>query len=81
MVCGLTSARSLSAEEKSLLPASLARAVDLDDVRIVKRWHTPFAALLKATVVREVRIFWAHAPEEAKMLGERAHLAHELVHV
>lgn len=73
--------RKLTAAEKTLLPAALARDVDLDKVTIVRRWHTPIAALLKVTVVRGTRIFWAHAPDEARTLGERAHLAHELVHV
>jgi hypothetical protein len=62
-------------------PPPLARAVDLDHVRIIARWHTPIAALLKVTIVRGARIFWMNAPEEATTLGERAHLAHELVHV
>lgn len=71
----------MSAAERLLLPPPLACAVDLDEVRIVRRWHTLLAAALKVTIVRGPRIFWANAPEEAKALGERAHLAHELVHV
>lgn len=73
--------RKLTAAERLLLPPSLAAAIDLDAVRIIARWHTPFAALLKVTVVRGDRIFWKGAPEEATSIAERAHLAHELVHV
>lgn len=81
MVRGLTFARPLSREEENLLPSPLAEAIDLGEVRIVKRFHTPIAAALKVTIVRGSRIFWADAPEEATTLAERAHLAHELVHV
>lgn len=77
----ILSGRLLTAAERLLLPPPLALAVDLTDVRIVPRWHTPLAAMLKVTVVRGARIFWANAPEEATTLSERAHLAHELVHV
>ncbi|MEZ5921108.1 MAG: DUF4157 domain-containing protein [Parvularculaceae bacterium] len=73
--------RPLTEQEKSLLPAPLANGVDLDAVRILNRWHNPVARLLKATVTRGAGIFWAGAPVEATSLGERAHLAHELVHV
>lgn len=73
--------RALSANELSLLPGSLAGALDLRRVRIVRRWHSPVAALLQVTIVRGWRIFWAHAPAEATTTAARAHLAHELVHV
>lgn len=73
--------RRLTASERSLLPPPFADAIDLDEVRILARWHTPLAALLKVTVVRDARIFWKNAPQEATTLSERAHLAHELVHV
>jgi hypothetical protein len=36
---------------------------------------------LNQSVVRGPRIFWAAAPTEARTAHERAHLAHELVHV
>ena len=81
MVRGLTIERSLTDAERTLLPPPLAEAVDLEAVRIVSRWHTPVAALLKVTVVRGARIFWANAPAEATTLSQQAHLAHELVHV
>jgi hypothetical protein len=77
----LTIVRALSTAESNLLPPPLADAFDLGEVRIVKRFHTPVAALLKVTIVRGARIFWAGAPDEATTLSERAHLAHELVHV
>ncbi|MBY0421909.1 MAG: hypothetical protein K2Q06_06360 [Parvularculaceae bacterium] len=67
--------------ERSLLPAPLCDAVDFDRVRILRAAHNPYAALLRITVVRGWRIFWPDAPEEARTLPERAHLAHELVHV
>ncbi len=73
--------RRLTAGERSLLPPPLADAIDLDEVLIVARWHTPLAAMLKVTVVRGRRIFWRNAPAEAASVPERAHLAHELVHV
>ncbi len=73
--------RNLTSAELLLLPSPLADFVDLGAVRISRRWHTPFAALLKVTVVRGARIFWANAPDEATTLSERAHLAHELTHV
>lgn len=73
--------RILTASERLLLPPALAVAVDMDAVRIVARWHTPLAAMLKVTIVRGSRIFWRHAPAEATTPAERAHLAHELVHV
>lgn len=73
--------RPLTESERLLLPSPLALAVNLDAVRIVRRWHTPVAALLKVTVVRGWRIFWKTAPAEARSVSERAHLAHELVHV
>ncbi len=81
MVRGLTLVRPLSSTEARLLPPPLAEAFDLGEVRIVTRFHTPIAAALKVTIVRGSRIFWANAPEEATSLAERAHLAHELVHV
>lgn len=74
-------ARCLHGAEKHLLPAPLVTGVDLNEVRILARWHTRLAAMAKVTIVRGSRIFWANAPEEASTLGERAHLAHELVHV
>jgi hypothetical protein len=73
--------RPLTESERLLLPPPLASAIDLDAVRIARRWHTPIAALLKVTVVRGWRIFWKNAPVEARSVSERAHLAHELVHV
>lgn len=73
--------RSLTAAEKTILPFVLARAIETDQVRIVRRWHTPLAAALKITIVRGADIFWAGAPDEASSLAERAHLAHELTHV
>ena len=73
--------RLLTEREKLLLPAPLAAGVDLGAVRILKRWHNPVARILKITVTRGARIFWSGAPVEATSLGERAHLAHELVHV
>jgi len=73
--------RALTAAERTLLPPPLAAGVDLDRVRIIARWHTPIAMMLNVTIVRGARIFWKNAPEEATTLGERAHLAHELVHV
>lgn len=73
--------RKLTAAEISLLPPPLADAADLDAVRIIQRYHTPAAALLKLTIVRGARIFWNNAPVEATTLSERAHLAHELTHV
>ncbi len=78
---GASLSRGLSPAEKRLLPPPLAAAIDLDAVRILARWHTPIAAMLKVTIVRGTRIFWKHAPAEATTLAERAHLAHELVHV
>lgn len=36
---------------------------------------------MRISVVHGERIFWPDAPEEATTLLERAHLAHELVHV
>ncbi len=87
-VCGAANAqpitvpdRTLTTSERALLPPPLALATGLNDVRIVARWHTPVAALLKVTVVRGARIFWANAPADAITLSEQAHLAHELVHV
>jgi hypothetical protein len=73
--------RALSSSECSLLPPILASGVDFSRVRIVKGWHTPLAAMARVTIVRGRRIFWAHAPGEARTLAERAHLAHELTHV
>ncbi|MGE0181042.1 MAG: hypothetical protein AB7F91_02185 [Parvularculaceae bacterium] len=77
----MTLSRPLTLQEQTLAPPALAAAFDLDAVRILRRWHTPIAAALNMTVVRGVRIFWANAPQEALTLAERAHLAHELVHV
>ena len=37
--------------------------------------------MMRISVVRGGRIFWPGAPAEARSLAERAHLAHELVHV
>lgn len=76
-----TKDRMLTATERALLPPPLAGAVDFGAVRILARWHTPVAAMLKVTVVRGARIFWKNAPTEATTVLERAHLAHELVHV
>lgn len=73
--------RILTPAERLLLPPPLADAIDLDEVLIVARWHTPLAAMLKVTVVRGHRIYWKNAPAEAATVPERAHLAHELVHV
>jgi hypothetical protein len=67
--------------ERGLLPAPLAQSIDLDRVLILPRWHTPVAAVLKVTVVRDWRIFWNGAPAEAATISQCAHLAHELVHV
>lgn len=36
---------------------------------------------MRISVVRGSRIFWPGAPAEAVSLAQRAHLAHELVHV
>lgn len=71
--------RALTEAEKQLLPPHLA--IDLGAVTILARWHTPIAALMKVTVVRGSRIFWAGAPAEATTPSQRGHLAHELVHV
>lgn len=73
--------RGLTASERKLLPEAMARDIDLDEVRIHRRWHSPVAAILKVTIVRGARIFWKNAPAEATTIAERAHLAHELVHV
>ena len=73
--------RPLTPAERQLLPPPLASAIDLDAVRILARWHTLLAMMLKVTVVRGHRIFWWNAPAEATSVSERAHLAHELVHV
>lgn len=67
--------------EHSLLPPPLAAGVDFSVVRILPRAHNPYAALMRISVVRGSRIFWPGAPDEATTLVERAHLAHELVHV
>lgn len=75
------SERRLTALERSLSPAPMASAVDLDRVRIVNRFHNPAAAALAMTVVRGDRVYWAGAPDEATTPEDRAHLAHELVHV
>lgn len=77
----LSPVRPLTAAERLLLPPPLARSFDFDAVRIVARWHTPFAAMTKVTIVRGARIFWANAPDEALTPSQRGHLAHELVHV
>lgn len=73
--------RPLSDPERALLPAPLARAVDLARVRIKRRYHNPLAAIRRLTVVRGYDVYWAEAPAEATTALERAHLAHELVHV
>ncbi len=73
--------RSLTTSECALLPPLLAAAIDLDAVRIVRRFHTPFAKWFNLTIARGARVFWANAPVEAMTLFERSHLAHELVHV
>lgn len=73
--------RRLTAAERALLPAPIAAAVDFYRVLIIRAAHNPYAALFRITVVRGSRIFWAAAPSEALTLSERAHLAHELVHV
>jgi hypothetical protein len=73
--------RGLSADEAAALPSALAGALDLDEVQIVSRFHNPYAAAHNITVVRGARIFWGGAPAAARSLDERAHLAHELVHV
>lgn len=73
--------RPLTPSEEDLLPPEMARAIDLKEVRIVRRFHNPVAAAFRQTVVRGARIFWATAPAEARSVAERAHLAHELVHV
>lgn len=64
-----------------MLPPPLAAGVDFSAVRILDRAHNPYAALMRLSVVRGSRIFWPGAPEEARSTAERAHLAHELVHV
>ncbi|MEQ1931537.1 MAG: hypothetical protein ABL957_13560 [Parvularculaceae bacterium] len=64
-----------------LLPAVMAASIDLGAVRVVGRFHNPVAAFLDQSVVRGPRIYWANAPIEATTIAERAHLAHELVHV
>lgn len=73
--------RPLVASERLLLPPELAVGVDFDRVRVLRKAHNPYAGLLRITVVRGSRIFWPDAPAEACSLSERAHLAHELVHV
>lgn len=73
--------RGLTAAERALLPPPFAAAVDFDRVRIVARYHSPLARLFGVTIVRGFRVFWAGAPIEARSLHERAHLAHELLHV
>ncbi|MDZ7628480.1 MAG: hypothetical protein U5J99_08780 [Parvularculaceae bacterium] len=78
---GLIAVRELSDHEQSLLPPPLAAGVELDAVRVLDRAHNPYAALMRISVVRGVRIFWPGAPGEAVTLAQRAHLAHELVHV
>lgn len=73
--------RALTASERTLLPPPLAAGVDFSAVRILARAHNPYAALMRISVVRGARIFWPGAPAEAVSPLERAHLAHELVHV
>jgi hypothetical protein len=73
--------RPLTEGERALLPPPLADAVKLGKVRIVARYHSPLARLFHVTIARGFRIFWGEAPMEAASLFERAHLAHELVHV
>lgn len=73
--------RVLTPAEQQLLPPPLAAGVDFSAVRILDRAHNPYAALMRISVVRGGRIFWPGAPAEARSLPERAHLAHELVHV
>lgn len=73
--------RALSDNERALLPPPLAAEIDFSSVRILGRAHNPYAALMRISVVRGARIFWPGAPDEATTLLERAHLAHELVHV
>lgn len=73
--------RLLTERECCLLPLSLAAAVNLYTVRIINQAHNPYAARRRITVVRGSRIYWPGAPEEAQSLSDRAHLAHELVHV
>ncbi len=73
--------RALTERERHLLPPPLAAGVPFDAVRILSRAHNPYAASMKISVVRGSRIFWPGAPAEATTLAERAHLAHELVHV
>lgn len=77
----LFDARQLSREERRLLPAPFAAAVDFAAVTILRRAHNPYAAYRRITVVRGGRIFWPEAPAEAVTLADRAHLAHELLHV
>ncbi len=73
--------RSLTDDERRLLPPPLAAGVDFSAIRILDRAHNPYAALMRISVVGGSRIFWPGAPAEATTLLERAHLAHELVHV
>jgi len=73
--------RPLAASERALLPAALVAGFDLGRVRIIDQYHSPVAALMRVTVVRGPRIYWAGAPPEAVSLAARAHLAHELTHV
>jgi hypothetical protein len=73
--------RKLTIDEQRILPPPLAAGVDFSAVRIVPRAHNPYAALMRISVVRGARIFWPGAPAEARTPLERAHLAHELVHV
>lgn len=73
--------RALTSNERMLLPPPLAAGVDFSAVRIVPRAHNPYAALMRISVVRGSRLFWPGAPAEAQTAAERAHLAHELVHV
>lgn len=78
---GLFTVRALTDFERTLLPPPLAAGVDLSAVRIFPRAHNPYAALMRISVVRGGRIYWPGAPAEALSLPDRAHLAHELVHV
>ena len=73
--------RPLTLSERGLLPSALAADVDFEAVRVLRAAHNPFARLMRISVVRGDRIFWPDAPEEAVALWQRAHLAHELVHV
>ncbi len=72
--------RKLSMLEKSLLPARMAKNIDLDAVEIHDR---PWMVLTprNVTVVRGYKIFYPGDPGPLESITHLAHLVHELVHV